>query len=288
MMGGDGSPLRTCVDAEEEEEPVVEEGQGKREMCWDGCGRPASVCVCAHLPPQPLHTSTTVVVLHHPHELRRNPLATLPLLARCLRRCHTVPGRRLRLGSHPLLDSLYHGHRGDAPSAVFLFPGGRDLGLLATDAAGPPSVLVVFDGTWRQAKEMVAASLPFLEQFATKVSLGCCEPGVEGPSTFESELVLRKEPFKGCVSTMEAVARALRVMEPDGKGAAVEATLLSLLRAMVGFQSCHMKPMKPRSKLRKKDMTMAAGPKKEKENEKENANGSTEAAEERQYMEPIC
>ncbi|CAL9083272.1 unnamed protein product [Musa textilis] len=274
-MGGDASPVRTCVDAEEEE------GQGKRAMCWNGCGRAASVCVCAHLPPQPLHTSTTVVVLHHPHELRRNPLATLPLLARCLRRCHALPGRRLRLGSHPLLDSLYHGHghRGDAPSAVFLFPGGGDLGLLAAGAAGPPSVLVVFDGTWRQAKEMVAASLPFLERFATRASLGCCEPGVEGPSTFESELVLRKEPFKGCVSTMEAVARALGVMEPDGKGAAVEATLLSLLRAMVGFQARHLKPTKPRSRLRKKDATRAADPKKENET-------ANEAAEEQHQMEP--
>ncbi|CAL9049677.1 unnamed protein product, partial [Musa banksii] len=161
--------------------PVLEEGQGKREMCWDGCGRPASVCVRAHLPPQPLHTSTTVVVLHHPHALRRNPLATLPLLAPY----HTLPGRRLRFGSHPFLDSFYHGHRGDTPSAVFLFPGGRDLGPLAAEVAGPPSVLVVFDGTWRQAKEMVAGSLPFVEQFATRVSLGGCEPGVEGPSTLE-------------------------------------------------------------------------------------------------------
>ncbi|RWW49577.1 hypothetical protein BHE74_00044229 [Ensete ventricosum] len=123
---------------------------------------------------------------------------------------------------------LYHGHRGDAPLAVFLFPGGRDLGFLAADAAGPPSVLLVFDGTWRQAKELVAASLPFLEQFATRVTLGGCEPGMEGPSTFESELVLRREPFKGCVSTMEAVARALRLLEPDGNGAEVEAALLSL------------------------------------------------------------
>ncbi|KAJ8485214.1 hypothetical protein OPV22_017699 [Ensete ventricosum] len=107
-----------------------------------------------------------------------------------------TPCRRLRFGSHPFLDSVYHGHRGDARSAVFVFPGGRDLDLLAAEVAGPPSVLLVFNGTWRQAKEMVAASLPFLEQFAARVSFGGWEPGLEGPSTFESELVLMKEPFK--------------------------------------------------------------------------------------------
>lgn len=226
-------------------------------MCWDGCGRPVSVCVCAHLPPQPIPTSTTIIVLHHPHALSRNPLSTLPLLSRSLQRCHALPGRRLRLGSHSLLDSLYRDAT-DRPSAVFLFPGGRDLSLFAAEAGPLPSVLVVFDGTWRQAKEMVAASAPFLERFAVRVSLGGCDPGVEGPSMFESELVLRKEPFQGCMSTMEAVARALRVMEPSGKGAEAEATLLLLLRAMVGFQARHLKPTKPRTKLKKKKKEIMA------------------------------
>ncbi|WOK96812.1 hypothetical protein Cni_G05520 [Canna indica] len=242
------------------EEEDTEEGKKRRNMCWDGCGRPVTVCVCAHLPPQPLPTSTTVIVLHHPHALRRNPLATVPLLARSVLHCHPIPGRRLRLGSHPLLDSLYHHHSRhpmDRPSAAFLFPGGKDLSVVA-EAGAPPPVLVVFDGTWRQAKEMVAASLPFLERFAVRVSLGGCDPRAEGPSTFESELVLRKEPFQGCVNTMEAVARALRVMEPNGNGQEVEAVLLSLLRAMVAFQARHLKPMNPRPKLRKKKEMMAA------------------------------
>ncbi|XP_042408540.1 tRNA-uridine aminocarboxypropyltransferase 2-like isoform X1 [Zingiber officinale] len=244
--------------------------KGGREMCWDGCGRPVSVCVCAHLPAQPIPTSTTIIVLHHPHALRRNPLSTLPLLSRSLLRCDALPGRRLRLGSHSLLDSLYR-NATDRPSAVFLLPGGRDLSLFATESGPLPSVLVVFDGTWRQAKEMAAASAPFLERFAVRVSLGGYDPGVEGPSTFESELVLRKEPFQGCVSTMEAVARALRVMEPSGKGAEVEGALLLLLRAMVGFQARHLQPTKPRAKLKKKKEIMAEMVATGKTNEKKGA-----------------
>ncbi|KAK1316323.1 hypothetical protein QJS10_CPA05g00843 [Acorus calamus] len=76
-----------------------------RSICTDGCDRPKSVCICAHLPPSPLPTSTTVVVLLHPHQLRQ-PLSTVPALRLCLLRCHLIIGRRLHPGLSPLLDSL--------------------------------------------------------------------------------------------------------------------------------------------------------------------------------------
>lgn len=100
---------------------------------------------------------------------------------------------------------------------------------------------------------MATASGPFLSSIgAIQVSLEVDE-GVDGESTFESELVLKKEPFKGCVSTIEAVARALRILEPEEKvGVEVEETLLRVLRAMVGFQKRHLKPIKPRPRLTKK------------------------------------
>ena len=54
-----------------------------RSICHAGCGRPSRVCICPYLPPPlDLPTSTTVVILHHPHALRRNPLSKLPLLMR--------------------------------------------------------------------------------------------------------------------------------------------------------------------------------------------------------------
>ncbi|KAI4991876.1 hypothetical protein ZWY2020_040262 [Hordeum vulgare] len=57
---------------------------------------------------------------------------------------------------------------------------------------------------------------------------------------FESELVVKKEPHKGCLSTMEAVARALRLLEPEGSGAQIEEPMIRVLRAMVAFQSDHL------------------------------------------------
>ncbi|KAF9596886.1 hypothetical protein IFM89_013934 [Coptis chinensis] len=110
-------------------------------------------------------------------------------------------------------------------------------------------VLIVFDGTWKHAKEMVSASLPFLSKFASQVCLNY-DVAVDGETIFDSELVLRKEPFSGCMSTIEVVARSLRVLESNG--IEIEEVLISVLRAMVHFQACHLKPVKPRPKLMKK------------------------------------
>lgn len=110
-------------------------------------------------------------------------------------------------------------------------------------------VLIVFDGTWKHAKEMMTASLPFLSQFATQVCLSY-DVGGDGENIFNSELVLRKEPFGGCMSTIEAVARSLRVLETNG--VEIEEKLISVLRAMVRFQACHLKHVKTRPKLSKK------------------------------------
>jgi len=98
-------------------------------------------------------------------------------------------------------------------------------------AARARPTLLLLDGTWKQAKEMRAASGPFL------VSLGALpvDSGVDGDSMFESELVVKKEPRKGCGSTMEAVARALQLLEPEGKGEEIEETMVGVIRAMVAF-----------------------------------------------------
>lgn len=109
-------------------------------------------------------------------------------------------------------------------------------------------VLVAFDGTWKHAKEMVLASLPFLSKFSLQVCLNF-DPAVDGGTIYDSDLILRKEPFDGCMSTMEAVARSLRVLDPNG--IEIESRIIDVLRAMVGFQSCFLKPTKPRMKLKK-------------------------------------
>ncbi|KAG0519745.1 hypothetical protein BDA96_08G012900 [Sorghum bicolor] len=223
-----------------------------RSICHAGCGRPSRVCLCPYLPPSPLPTSTTVVILHHPHALRRNPLSTLPLLARSLSNLRLVPGRRLLPSSIPPAPTP----RGPV-LLLYPSPAASDLTSWCRSTPRPARAaptLLLLDGTWKQAKEMHAASLPVLTSLGIVPVALPVDGSADGDSMFESDLVVRKEPRKGCVSTMEAVARALRLLEPEENGAVVEEAMLGVLRAMVAFQTEHLqhRTVKPRVKMRKK------------------------------------
>lgn len=111
------------------------------------------------------------------------------------------------------------------------------------------TTLVVLDGTWEHAQEMVKASLPFLAHFVTQVCLPF-DIHADGHGMGESDLIIRKEPFGGCVSTMEAVARALAILEPEGH--LLETKLMQVLRKMVSLQASHFGSPKIRPKLKKK------------------------------------
>ncbi|MFS8030761.1 putative DTW domain-containing protein DTWD2/YfiP [Helianthus anomalus] len=234
----------------------MEEAERGRRICL-GCERPASVCLCDFIPGESLSTTTQIVILQHPHE-QRHPLATVPLLNKCLTNCQTLIGRRLRPGHSPLLDSLHDNHPNANPThAAFLFPGTEQTPSVDINewkswfAEGDVNkfVLIVFDGTWKHAKEMVAASLPFVSKFATRVSL-TYDIHVDGETKFSSDLTLRKEPFGGCMSTMEAVARCLRVLEPNG--VEIESRLVQVVRMMVRMQASFLKPTNRRPKLLKR------------------------------------
>lgn len=92
----------------------------------------------------------------------------------------------------------------------------------------------------------MSASEEFLNEFATRVCLNVDE-SASGGSIYDSELIYWKEPFSGCVSTMEAVARALCVLEPNGLE--TEEMLIGVLREMVRSQAGFLKPVKSRAQV---------------------------------------
>jgi DTW domain-containing protein YfiP len=176
------------------------------------CRRPAALCYCAHVSPQ--RTRTEVVVLQHPREARV-PLGTLRMVQLSL------PEATVRRGVDFSKDLLVRDLclRQPPPYVLYPGPGAWDL----EELAGQSITLIAVDGTWSQAgqllrKNPVLAALP-------RVAL---PPGA--PRAYR----IRRQPAEHCVSTLEALARALDVLEgPPGH---FQELLLRPLRALVEGQ----------------------------------------------------
>jgi len=166
-------------------------------------------CICALVPR--LVTRTRLVLLVHYREARK-PTNSGQLAARC------VIGSRVAIvgdRERPLPEPLVAADE----RAALLYP--SDDAVPIAQLAGAPLTLIVPDGNWRQAAKM-GRRVPGLAQLP-RVTLDDPRP---------TEYRLRAEPREGGLATLEAIARALRVLEGDA-GAAVEAALMEIFRIMV-------------------------------------------------------
>ncbi|WP_437784537.1 DTW domain-containing protein [Sorangium sp. So ce1097] len=160
-----------------------------RDVCFR-CWRPRPVCYCALLPSLP--TRTRVVLLQHPRE-RRVGIGTA-------RMAHlALPNSELHEGVVFEDDARIAALAADPTTAV-LFPGGD-----ADPAAGPPvRSLIVVDGTWGQARKMLALN----PRLASVRRIGITP---RAPGNYR----IRKEPRPECLATVEAVASALGALEGE-------------------------------------------------------------------------
>jgi DTW domain-containing protein YfiP len=170
----------------------------------------AALCICAITPR--LATRTRLVLLVHYREARK-PTNTGQLAARCVIGSRVgIVGDRERPLPVPLIAA--------DERAALLYPS-DDAVPIAQLAAGPPLTLIVPDGNWRQAAKM-GRRVPGLAELP-RVTLDEARP---------TEYRLRAELHEGGLATLEAIARALRVLEGDA-GPDVEAALLAVFRIMV-------------------------------------------------------
>lgn len=180
------------------------------------CERPQRVCFCAHLPQ--IETETPVLVLQHPRE-RHVAIGTARMASLCLPHSTLVVGTRVD-DDKAVVAALSD----PARPAILLWPGpgARDL---ATDPPAHPVTLVVVDGTWSLAKKLVRLNprIAALPRYAL---------APEAPSEYR----IRREPAEGCVSTIEAMAQALGILE---KNAARFSAMMIPFRAMVDTQIEH-------------------------------------------------
>ncbi|XP_002131626.2 tRNA-uridine aminocarboxypropyltransferase 2-like isoform X1 [Ciona intestinalis] len=192
----------------------------KREEC-PRCRRPTTVCICSHLPIDPIQLKRSRLhILQHPNEENR-PLHTVSILRSALHTdsCYVYKGKSFSQQKYPDLHQVFK-----ANNTVLLYPSKNATKLDDLRFNGCCNVVLV-DGTWKQASSMFARN-PVLDTL-TKVQ-------IEAPSI--SEYVVRTQPNDKCLSTVECAAIALSHTEDDLN---LKEVLLKPLRAMCQFQLNH-------------------------------------------------
>lgn len=173
-----------------------------------GCRLRIHECICAFAPR--LRITTRLFVIIHSKEWRKTTntghLARLAIDGGVVRR-HGLPHR---IVSSDGVDST-------SPSTLVLFPGhgARPLTADFTAALPRPLTLLVPDGNWNQTQHMMRR-VPML-RLAQPIRLA--------GSSFD-DLSLRRNRCEGRMSTFEAIAQALGILE----GADAEEQLLTFFR----------------------------------------------------------
>jgi DTW domain-containing protein YfiP len=174
------------------------------------CLMHATLCICALVPR--LATRTRLTLLVHYREARK-PSNTGQLAARCLDRSAVeIIGQPGHLLEAPLVDD-------EVP--LLMFPDEDAVPIEQYARCAKPIALFVPDGNWRQASKVRRRGPGF-------GAIQC----VTLPDTGPSEYRLRAEPRTGGLATLEAIARALRILEGDA-GPAIEDAMLAVFRIMV-------------------------------------------------------
>ncbi len=158
------------------------------------------MCLCAQVPR--IETRTQVVIIRHHLEKYRSSNSG-------------------RLAHHALVNSVLIDHGGTGGPAVLpalegawlVFPEGEPRTVAPVP---PPRQLVFLDATWSQARRMFR-----------KISALRGLPILRLPDVPIRSARLRESPGGGRVSTIEAVAGALRLIEGEGPAAPLE-TLFDL------------------------------------------------------------
>nr|XP_026650245.1 DTW domain-containing protein 2 [Zonotrichia albicollis] len=213
-----GRPLTTYLISETScwSEPAI--GEKPRSHT----SRPQKVCLCPFLPVHPLKVSTCLYIIQHPAEESR-VLRTVPLLAACLPpdKCKILVGRRFNEDRYPELATVCRN-----PNTLILYPGAEATNLEEVAVmSSSPSVMIIIDGTWSQAKDIFY-----------KNSLFRLPKQVQLKPSISSQYVIRTQPTNTCLSTLECAAVALSIME---KNKSIQETILHPLQALCSFQLQH-------------------------------------------------
>jgi DTW domain-containing protein YfiP len=173
---------------------LIRDDAPARPLCH-ACGRALVTCFCDRITVLP--TRTRILLLQHPRE-RRVAIGTARMAQLAL------PGSRLRVGIDFAADPEVMAALARSPATYVLFPGSE-----ATPVEQLPRdrgvTLIVLDGTWWQARKLLKLN-PAIARL----------PRVAFSPRHPSVYKIRRQPAAFCVSTIEALAEVLKVLEPEG------------------------------------------------------------------------
>jgi DTW domain-containing protein YfiP len=169
------------------------------------CRLPTTLCICALVPRLPTRTRVVLVV---PWGEARKPSNTGVLATRCLENSAVQIRHK---GTGPLQAPVIH----DGEMPLVLFPSPDATPITNYVASPQPIALIVPDGSWPQAR----AHRRLLRHHRC----------VTLPDLGPSEYRLRAEPQVGGLATLEAIARALGILE----GEAIRTAMLDVFRVFV-------------------------------------------------------
>ncbi|XP_059621716.1 tRNA-uridine aminocarboxypropyltransferase 2 [Phlebotomus argentipes] len=189
-----------------------------RDVC-ERCRRPMTVCWCPHLPTTPLNPESRVIILQHPAEEKRC-LQTAKMLSLGLanNKCLVFRGKKFPSPKHEtLLREIL-----EDPRSLLLYPSKSSVPLEDVPTQDGPFNLILLDGTWSQAKAIYASNSSLHQMRQVKLI-----------TTGNSNYVIRTQPTEGCLSTLEAAAEVLSIVEQD---CMYREQLLKPLHALCDFQ----------------------------------------------------
>ncbi len=165
----------------------------KRVRCAT-CQRPITHCLCVHI--NPVTHRTRVLVLQHPDE-SKHPMNTARLAVLGLEQAELWVGEQFP----KLSDAI-----AAVDTACLLFPAQEHCVVQPLTAlpVAQSALLIVPDGTWRHVRSLlhhnpILTTLPYLSL----------------PAGEASQYRIRKARETAAVATIEAIVRALTVLEPD-------------------------------------------------------------------------
>ncbi|KAK9768368.1 hypothetical protein K7432_001032 [Basidiobolus ranarum] len=199
--------------------PCVQKSRSYCSSCW----RPVNSCICDSLTPeQYCNCRARIVVLQHP-KCQVN-IGTLRILKHTFKYCDIFVGKDFSEGKHPELDVLLEDET-YIPLLLYPGPNATDVKTLlvggeetlpvdkwqclgcqchqeSSNSGSPRYLIIAIDGSWTHSKYLYRFN-PRIQKLH-QIMLPSPEPSVYH--------ALKREPKPTCISTVEAVGRAVGIL----------------------------------------------------------------------------